>query len=43
MTPLAAIHDAVDLAGHAEGARVPHPSGQGYFIRTFGCQMNEHD
>lgn len=23
--------------------RIPQREGQGYYIRTFGCQMNEHD
>ena len=26
-----------------ESARTPKREGQTYYLRTFGCQMNEHD
>jgi len=30
-------------ARRAQSPRHPTRAGQQYFIRTFGCQMNEHD
>ena len=26
-----------------KSVRTPTRAGQSYFVRTFGCQMNEHD